>query len=98
MSFTSAGTISPFLIRMMSPGTRSRAATFCHFPSRSTRASSASCSFSMAMAFPAWYSCQKPTTALMIRRANMIPKSSQRPMMADMTTAASIIQGIGPQK
>ncbi|OQC60461.1 MAG: hypothetical protein BWX50_01686 [Euryarchaeota archaeon ADurb.Bin009] len=34
----------------------------------------------------------------MRRRASMTAKASQCLMMADMMTAASIIQGMGPQK
>jgi hypothetical protein len=32
------------------------------------------------------------------RRAKMIAKSSQRPIAAEITIAASIIHGMGPQK
>ncbi len=50
------------------------------------------------MALPAWYSSQKPTTALAASRMRIMMKSSQWPTTADRIIAASIIQGIGPQK
>jgi hypothetical protein len=43
-------------------------------------------------------SSKKPTLALIASIATMITKSSQRRTAADRPAAASIIQGIGPQK
>ena len=90
--------MSPRRRRTRSPGTSSRAGTVVHAPSRLTRASSANCALSAAIAFPAWNSSQKPTIAFPTRRTVMIAKSSQCRTMAESNAAASIIQGMGPQK
>jgi magnesium-transporting ATPase (P-type) len=62
-----AGTMSPRRSWIESPGTSSRAGGVIHFPSRLTRAVTASLAFKAAMALPAWRSSQKPTTALATR-------------------------------
>jgi hypothetical protein len=82
----------------MSPGTSSAAGTSSHAPSRSTFAPSASLFFSRSIASLALFSCQKPTTAFAHSRTKMMTRSSQDWMAAEMTAAASIIYGIGPQK
>ncbi len=97
-SWASAGTISPRRSRIASPGTSSRAGMVRHCPSRLTRASGARRALSAAIALPAWYSSQKPTTALATSSTVMMPKSVQSPTSSARTTAASIIHGIGPQK
>ena len=61
------------------PGTSSRAGAVAQAPSRFTRALSASLALSAAMALPAWYSSQKPTTALTTSRTRMMPKSGPVP-------------------
>ena len=94
----SAGMMSPSRRRTTSPGTSSRAGMFRHLPPRRTRASSASFFFSASMALSAWYSSQKPTSALSTSSTRMIPKSSQCRTTAERIAAASIIHGIGPQK
>ena len=50
------------------------------------------------IALPAARSSQNPTMALVHKRTKMIKKSGQCLTTPDRTTAASIIQGIGPQK
>jgi|GEM_PF-5541485 len=82
----------------MSPGTSSLAAKSDQAPSRLTRACGASLAFNAAMALSAWYSSQKPTTALASSSTMIMTKSDQWCTTADSTAAASIIQGIGPQK
>ena len=62
---------------MASPGTSSRAGGLIHFPSRFTRALTASFAFSASMALPAWRSSQNPTTALAKSSSRMMPKSGQ---------------------
>ena len=52
-------------------------------PSRFTLARKASFFLSAAMALPAWYSSQKPTTALPNNSTSMMPKSAQWPTAAD---------------
>jgi len=84
--------------RIKSLGTSSRAGIVVHAPSRLTRACNASFALSAAIAFPAWYSSQKPTPAFIKSKARMMPKSSQWWTTADRVAATSIIQGIGPQK
>ncbi len=83
---------------MTSPGTSSRAGGVIHLPSRFTLALIASLAFSAAMALPAWCSSQNPTTALARSRRRMMAKSGQCRATAERITAASIIQGMGPQK
>jgi hypothetical protein len=97
-SRASAGTMSPRRMRITSPGTSSRAGGVTHLPSRFTRALMASFAFRAAIALPACRSSQNPTTALAQSRIRMMPKSGQWRATADRTTAASIIQGMGPQK
>ena len=50
------------------------------------------------MALPAWRSSQNPTPALASSSTRMMKKSSQCMSTAERITAASIIQGMGPQK
>ena len=83
---------------MTSPGTSSFAGGVVHFPSRNTRALIASLAFRASMALPAWCSSQNPTTALAKSKRRMMKKSGQCWATAERITAASIIQGIGPQK
>ena len=58
----------------------------------------ASLAFSAAIALPAWCSSQNPTTALEQQQRRMMKKSAQWRTTAERITAASIIQGMGPQK
>jgi hypothetical protein len=83
---------------MTSPGTSSRAGGFVHLPSRFTRALIASFAFRAAIALPAWRSSQNPITALAKSRTRMMKKSGQCLSTPERITAASIIQGMGPQK
>lgn len=63
----SAGTRSPVVTRMMSPGTNSLASTFYHSPARSTRASSLCKSLSASSADSALDSYHTPTIALAVK-------------------------------
>ena len=90
--------MSPIRIRITSPGASSRDGGVTHVPSRLTRHLTASCAFSASMALPAWCSSQKPTMALATSSSRMMKKSGQCRSTPGKITAASIIQGIGPQK
>src|SRR6516165_6611506 len=91
----SAGTMTPSLILTMSPGTSVAAASVCHLPSRITVASGASPFLNAASALEALRSCQNSSPALKNNSAAMMAKSSQCPMIADTSAAASII-GVRP--
>jgi hypothetical protein len=73
-------------------------ASAIHFPSLRTLAVGASLFFKISMALSALFSCQKPTTPFMRRSKKMMAKSSQRLNIAERRAAASIIQGMVPQK
>ena len=90
--------MSPKRRRITSPGTSSLAFGVVHFPSRLARALTASLALRAAIALPAWCSSQNPTTAFEQSRSRMMKKSIQCRTTPDKITAASIIQGIGPQK
>ena len=78
-------------------GTSSRAARLTHFPSRLTLALIASVAFSAAMALLA-YAPPKSDHGVGKKQKQDDPKSGECRAAADRITAASIIQGIGPQK
>ena len=82
----------------MSPGTSSRDGGVTHFPSRLTRALTASWALRASMALPAECSSVKPTVALASSRTRMMKKSGQCLRRPERITAASIIHGMGPQK
>ena len=82
----------------MSPGTSSLAGRSDHFPSRSAFAVSASLFFSSAISLLALFSCHDLTMTFATRSALMMTRSSQFCRNAEMTAAASIIHGMGPQK
>mmetsp|Transcript_41878 Transcript_41878/g.75722 ORF Transcript_41878/g.75722 Transcript_41878/m.75722 type:complete len:219 (+) Transcript_41878:2679-3335(+) len=67
MSLMSAGTLSPTLISVTSPGTTSTASICCQRPSRRTMALSGCSFFRASRAFSALDSCQTPTKALATR-------------------------------
>ena len=83
--------MTPSLILTMSPGTSVAAASVCHLPSRMTVASGASPFLSAASALEALRSCQNSSPALKNNSAAMMAKSSQCPMIADTSAAASIM-------
>src|SRR5579862_5358656 len=83
---------------MTSPATNSRAGGLTHWLSRFTRVLVASLAFNAAMALPAARSSQNATTALDANSTKMMKKSGQCLTIPDRITAASIIQGMGPQK
>ena len=82
----------------MSPGTSSFAGRSVHFPSRSTFALRASFCFSSSIALLALFSCHDLTMTFTTKSAVMMTRSSQFCRNAEMTAAASIIHGMGPQK
>lgn len=90
--------MSPALRRTTSPGTRSSAPISCHWPPRRARALRASSPLSASRALSALRSCQKPTAALNTSITQMMIMSDQWRTTSDNTAAASIIQGMGPQK
>jgi hypothetical protein len=82
----------------MSPGTSPLAGRSTHFPSRRTFAVRASLFFSSSISSFALFSCHDLTMTFTSRSALMMTRSSQFFRTAEMTAAASIIHGIGPQK
>ena len=98
-SRASAGTMSPSLRRMTSPGTSSRATGIDPFSvPLHTGLDRQPLALSAAMALPASRSSQKPTPALASSRRRMMKKSGQCRTTPERITATSIIHGIGPQK
>mmetsp|Transcript_9500 Transcript_9500/g.31504 ORF Transcript_9500/g.31504 Transcript_9500/m.31504 type:complete len:252 (+) Transcript_9500:4114-4869(+) len=77
----SAGTRSPVLISIRSPGTNSLAGKSCtHAPFLKHRAVSDCMSFSASNAFSALLSCQTPTMALRIRMSKITAGSTKSTM------------------
>ena len=83
----SAVTISPCSSSTTSPGTTSAAGTTVTSPPRRTRACGDDIRLSASMAWPARYSCTKPTTPLKRTMARMMAVSLAWPMR-NVTTAA----------
>ena len=88
-SLRSAGTRSPAPTATTSPGTRRAASRTVHFPSRRTRARAFIIERIASSESRAWPSWMKPMTALTSATAKTTAASTQSPMMALSTAAAS---------